>query len=47
MATGCLQKPEGLTVALCIGTKRMSDRNVILCKLTAVESLGNGNLQMG
>ncbi len=33
--------PVALTVALSIATKRMSDRNVIVRKLTAVESLGS------
>jgi calcium-translocating P-type ATPase len=33
--------PVGLTVALSIATKRMSDRQVIVRKLTAVESLGS------
>jgi len=33
--------PVALTVALSIATKRMSKRNVIVRKLTAVESLGS------
>jgi len=33
--------PVALTVALSIATKRMSERNVIVRKLTAVESLGS------
>lgn len=33
--------PVALTVALSVATKRMADRNVIVRKLTAVESLGS------